>query len=111
MKKIMLISLFVLFVGSCDKNSELICGVEDPIRELEWLSKIVGKAEYDTTGHYTGNIYLLNYNNKQIIFTDMSMGSGGLYGYWFNCDGSPAIIDLDNPPNDKQMKLLYSNDG
>lgn len=111
MKKIILIGLFALLFGSCDNKRALICGVEDPISELNWLSEIVEKSENDTTGNYTGNIFLLNYNNQQIIFIDMPMGSGGLYGYWFNCDGSPAIIDLDNPPSDKQMKLLYSNIG
>ncbi len=109
MKKILLISLIAVQIISCNKENKLICNVEDPINELEWLNEIVSKAENDTTGNYQGDIYLETHNSNQVIFVDMSMDSGGLAGYWFNCDGSTLSIDKENPPIATKKNKLYTN--
>lgn len=94
---------------SCDKENKLVCNVKDPITELEWLSEIVSKTENDTTGNYTGTIYLETYKDSQVFYIDMAIGSGGLAGHWFNCDGSKLNIEIENPPVATHKNILYTN--
>jgi PBP1b-binding outer membrane lipoprotein LpoB len=111
MKKILLIGIIALVLTSCgkDNNENIICGVKDPIEDLEWLNKIVSIAMNDTTGNYIGSIYLENYNNNQVFYIDMSLGSGGLSGHWFNCNGSSLTIDNDNLPVATKDNVLFTN--
>ncbi len=112
MKKIFLISIIGLLLFSCNKNEAHVCGVEDPIAQLDWLSEIVTKAETDTTGNYKGSIYLGNYKDKTIIVCDMAMGSGAIMYHFFNCDGSNIIfVEPESPLAVKIYKneILYTN--
>jgi len=93
------------------KNS---CGTS----EFSWLQEIITKAEEDYKsrtyeGNYIGTMYLEEHQNKPVIFVNMSMGSGGIYGYLYHCDGSK--VDL-NPSevetffsNLKKDQIIYSN--
>ena len=94
---------------SCNKEIILVCNVKNPITELEWLNEIVSKAENDTTGNYAGTIYLETYKENQVFYIDMAIGSGGLAGHWFNCNGSKLNIEIDNPPILTRKKILYTN--
>jgi len=88
-KDFLIISLIVFLSLSCernDNNENLICGVKKPLEELEWLKELVQKAETDTTGHYKGTIYLEKIGNEDAFFVEMSMGSGGIKGAFYNCD-------------------------
>ena len=112
MKKILLISIMGLLLTSCDRNEELVCGVNDPITELGWLSELVSKAETDTTGNYIGSIYLGNYRGKTVFVSDMAMGSGAIAYYFFYCDGSNLIFSETESPLDVDIykdKILYTN--
>lgn len=64
-------------------------------------------AETDTTGNYFGSIYLEQYLGDDIIFVQMPMGSGGIYGYWYNCDGTQIVFE-DTTIFPKRDKLIYS---
>ena len=103
MKKTIFITL-VIFTAlqSCKKEDTNICGVEDPATELPWLAETIALAETDTTGNYYGTIYLEYYEEIPVFFTDMKMGSGGVIGYWFNCDGSTFTLE-------QEEFLVFSN--
>lgn len=109
MKKIFFISIIGLLLFSCDKNEPKFCDVEDPIAELGWLNEIVTKANNDTTGNYQGSIYAEEYKNQHVIYVDMALGSGGVAGYWFNCNGSSLSIETDKPPTATKKNKLFSN--
>jgi len=115
MKKIVILTLVIFLVLlACKKKEATVCGVDDPATQLPWLNEIITLAETDTTGNYYGTIYLEYYNNKPVFFTDMKMGSGGLIGYWFQCDGSTFTIDDRNEfltfsNNMKLNKIVYTN--
>ena len=79
-------------------KAEAICGTA----ELVWLQKIIEKAEEDKQdqvhqGNFMGRIYQGNYQNDYVIFVRMAMGSGGLYGYFYRCDGSQIDFSEDDP--------------
>jgi hypothetical protein len=105
MKKILLVIPFLLFL-SCDKESISICGCDKPEEELQWLKELIQKADTDTTGNYIGTIFLEEYNDEYIFFTDMAMGSGGLMGYWFDCEGNRIYPE---PAKTQIKKIIYSN--
>ncbi len=115
MKKLEILLLLFLFVQpSCKKEDASICNVDNPATGLPWLAQIISLAETDSTGNYWGTIYLEYYKGKPVFFTDMAMGSGGVIGYWFNCDGSNFILDnqtefLAFSSNMKLNKIIYSN--
>lgn len=107
-------SLLFLALLACKKEDTIICGVDDPATELSWLAEIIALAETDTTGNYLGTVYLEYYKNNPIFFTDMKMGSGGVIGNWFNCDGSTFIIEDINEfqtfsNNMRLDKIIYTN--
>lgn len=113
-KIVFIILVFFLALQSCKEEDTSICGVDDPATELPWLSEIIVMAEIDTTGNYQGTIYLEHYNNIPVFFTNMAMGSGGVIGYWFNCDGSTFTIDdqgkfLSFSNSMKLNKIIYTN--
>jgi hypothetical protein len=99
--------LLVLF--SCKKESPRICDVTNAQENLPWLKAIIDLSKTDTTGNYLGAIYAEKYLNKDIIFINMSMGSGGLSGYWYNCDGSSIIFPSGTIPPISKNRLIYSN--
>lgn len=104
--------LFIFFlsmlctVQSCDKNENTYveplknieaCGKTDPLNQLEWLNAIANKALSDKTGNYMGSIWIVSYNDVDLVITDMSLGSGGIYFHIFDCSGS-IVEDLDLVP-------------
>ena len=109
MKNIFLISIIGFLFFCCEKKETNICSTADPITQLDWLNEIVSNAESDTTGNYQGSIYVEENNGKQVIFVDMTLGSGGVAGYWYNCDGSTLPIDIKNPPKATKKNQLYTN--
>lgn len=90
------------------------CGASD----FSWLREIIIKAEEDNRsrtyeGNYIGTIYLEYHQNEPVIFVHMSMGSGGLYGYLYHCDGSKVDLDPSQVEtffsNLKKDQIIYSN--
>lgn len=92
------------------------CGTSD----LSWLEEIIVKAEEDNRsgtyqGNFMGTVYLEYYQNEPVVFVRMAMGSGGLYGYVYRCDGSR--VDFDNDPRQvetffskmKKNQIIYTN--
>jgi len=112
--------LLLLFQGCKDEVSPLeekgisqniveklnsVCGISD----LSWLEEIIVKAEEDNRsrtyqGNFIGTVYLEDYQNEPVIFVRMAMGSGGLYGYVYRCDGSS--VNFDNDPS--QVETFFS---
>ncbi len=93
------------------KNS---CGTS----EFSWLREIIIKAEEDYKsrkyqGNFIGTIYLEDQQNEPVIFVNMAMESGGIYGYLYHCNG--IRVDLDPSqvetffPNLKKDQIIYSN--
>ncbi|WKN46269.1 hypothetical protein [Tunicatimonas pelagia] len=98
-------------------KAETICNTT----ELTWLQEIVERAEEDKQsqvhqGNFTGRIYQGTYQNDYVIFVRMAMGSGGLYGYFYRCDGSQINFSKDNPDeveaflqSIEEGSLIYTN--
>ena len=79
--------------------------------ELVWLQEIIEKAEEDKRsmahqGNFLGTIYLETYQNEPLILVRMMMGSGGLYGYFYRCDGSQIDFSDANP---RQLELFFQS--
>lgn len=109
-----LLMLLILFWIGCKKENGTICDVNNPATELLWLAEIISLANTDSIGNYRGTIYLEYYKGNPVFFTDMKMGSGGVIGYWFNCDGSNFSIDDETEflafVNGMNLnKIIYSN--
>ena len=88
--------------------------------ELGWLQEIIEKAEEDKRsmahqGNFLGAIYQESYKDEVVIFVRMMMGSGGVYGYVYRCDGSR--VDFNNDPQEvesffqnlKEDQIIYKN--
>lgn len=140
MKPLLLSLLFILMIFTgirCTKNisnstdeqinlkiKEVVakanspCGSVDSDQSLQWLKDIVRKAEEDKRtkkylGNYMGKIFLTSYHNQPVFYITMILGSGGLYGYRYDCNGDNVTI----PPNDiitfdqnaQKGTLIYSN--
>ena len=115
MKKAYLIVILfcTVVIGSCKKEeitcgevekTESACGVKDPTNSLTWLKTIISKAEEDRInkthmGNYMGKIYLEEYEGQDLFYVTMMMGSGGVSGYVFRCDGS--IEDFNETPEER----------
>jgi len=108
MKRLLIISL-IFFICCCKKENQKICGVSDPQENLPWLKDIVELAKNDRSGNYWGSIYAEEYLDKDVIFIDMKMGSGGVIGYWYNCDGSLLEFPSGSVPPMTKKRLIYSN--
>jgi len=115
MKKQVLLALSILFcLFSCENRITKpdfvneACGCEDPTENIQWLKELVEKAETDSTGNYWGTIYLDEYMGNDIFFIMMPMGSGGVIGYWYNCDGT-SFVPEDSSYHMNLDKYIYSN--
>lgn len=93
--------LAALVLDSCRKETDSYivplknisaCGVNDPLNDLKWLNELANKSKDDTSGNYQGNIWIKNYQNKDVIITDFALNSGGIAFYTFNCDGTSVLI-------------------
>lgn len=85
---------------------ESACGTT----ELIWLQEIIEKAEEDKRsmahiGNFLGTIYQESYKGMTVILVRMAMGSGGVAGYVFRCDGSR--VDFNNDP--QEVELFFKN--
>lgn len=60
---------------------------------MPWLSEMLQKAEEDRLyqehmGQYTGYISVVQYKKEIYFYTTFPMGSGGIYAYIFDCNGT-----------------------
>ena len=87
--------LFLTLSWSCNDNKDEItaCGVHDPINDLPWLNEIVTLANDDDTGFYIGTIWLTSYEGQELFVTNMSLGSGGIMYWVFDCNGEHAPVE------------------
>lgn len=76
------------------ENAQIVCcGVQSPQQNLPWLADIIKKANtYED--QYLGTIWLENYKGKDIIVTDMGLGSGGLMYHIFDCSGNYLFLQM-----------------
>ncbi len=110
MKNLMIITITLLCLFACNKEAKTdleICGVDKPIEDIPWLAEIVAKAKTDKTGNYWGTIWIGKYSNQDIFIVDMSLGSGGVAYYFFDCKGN--YVTNVNINNVKFIKIIYSN--
>lgn len=112
MKKALSIIAIIFLFFSCEKsieNKQVIsaCGISEPQKNIEWLSKLIDKAEDDKTGNYMGTIWLEKYKGSDIFVTNMSMGSGAIAFYFFDCQGKSLIPE--SMSEMKFNKVVYSN--
>lgn len=127
MKTLFVILIVFAFCSGCNNKTEIenkinsgICGVNDPSKDLPWLKDIINKAEQDKSyktyqGNYMGKIYLETYKGNSVLLCDMAMGSGGIGGYVFQCDGTKE--EFNNDPKEvesffssvKKTIIIYSN--
>ena len=108
MKKVFLIimiSLGLFFLNSCEKpeNKICACGVKNPAKNLPWLAEFIKKAKNDTIGCCFGAMWLANCDGQDFFVTDMplygSPGSGSLLLKVFNCEGKREyeFIEYESP--------------
>lgn len=116
MKRVLSIIAIMLFFFSCEKNIEnkevnSACGINNPQKNIEWLSKLIDKAKSDKTGNYMGTIWLEKYKGDDIFVTNMALGSGGVAYYFFDCQGKSFIPESfpESIPDMKFNKIVYSN--
>ena len=124
MIKLLIAASFLLLVFNCCEEApslseqesisseamdrmESACGTT----ELAWLQEIIEKAEEDKQsriyqGNFMGAIYRESYQGKVVIFVRMPMGSGGLYGYFYHCDGSQVDFSDDDP---HEVELFFQS--
>lgn len=118
MKKIVLL-LSILIIFSCNDKEEdnyivpinniSACECDDPLNQLEWLNEIANKALIDKTGNYQGNIWIVSQEATDYIITDMMLGSGGVYHYYFDCSGDLITIPDEQFMNNIESALVDSN--
>jgi len=105
--------LLILFIicncNGVEKRDETFCGVTDPKNELIWLKEIIDIAETHQNVNYIGAIYAEEYMKNDVVYVEMSLGSGGLMGHWFNCDGTALVFTPENLPKATKNKLIYKS--
>ncbi|MEA4903580.1 MAG: hypothetical protein VB075_11055 [Petrimonas sp.] len=112
MKKVLGVIAIIFFFFSCERNIEnkeviSACGINEPQKNIEWLSKLIDKAKNDKTGNYMGTIWLEKYKGNDIFITNMSMGSGAIAFYFFDCQGNSFV-----PESFSEIKfntVIYTN--
>jgi hypothetical protein len=121
--KFILIGIITLLILSCDKNEKdnyiapcgkiidfRACDVNDIGNNLKWLNDIIVTSKNDKSGNYLGRIWYKKYNEQDIIVTDMSLGSGGVAYYCFNCSGENIIIeDMNFYHSLSEKDILWTN--
>jgi hypothetical protein len=66
----------------------MACGINQPHKNLPWLSAWIKKAETDKTGNCWGTIWLVRYKDQDLFVTDMMLGSGGVLYWIMDCSGN-----------------------
>jgi hypothetical protein len=108
--QLQLLCVMMLFGCGNDLIDPIYCGVNNPIKDIEWLASLVSKATNDTTGEYSGNIWITTYENKDYIISDMSMGFGGNIFRCYNCRGEiDNVSDYNFFNNLNDDDIVYSN--
>jgi hypothetical protein len=105
-----ILSFFILL--NCDgieEKDEPFCGVSDPAIDLIWLKEIIDIAETHQNVNYIGAIWAEEYLKNDVVYVEMSLGSGGLPGHWFNCDGTALKITPGNVPSATKKQLIYKS--
>ena len=104
-----LVFCIIVNCNGVEKQKETFCGVADPKNELIWLKEIIDIAETHQDINYIGAIYAEEYLGNDVIYIAMMLGSGGLPGHWFNCDGTALKITPGNSPNNTKKRLIYKS--
>lgn len=101
MRKIIILATIVLLFTYCKKKDTKICECDDPTTELQWLNELIQKAETDTIGLYTGQIYFDVINSEGLFFVLMELDSmNGDIHHWFNCAGEKMNFEFHEEPRD-----------
>ncbi|MFZ5941759.1 MAG: hypothetical protein ACOYXB_14410 [Bacteroidota bacterium] len=114
MKNINLMLLgFLFLLSSCGNYIDYVfvdqaCGCDDPAGNIGWLKELIEIAEADTTGNYWGTIYMEEYMGSDVFLVTFDMQSGGVFGYWYNCDGT-SFVPEDSLCSMTLSKVIYSN--
>ena len=96
MKKIVLLILIVClangFYACKDKHQDYICGVKDPVTELEWLKDWIKKAEINENNYYDLSvIYLETFNSQPVFYIDLHFASCLICNVYY-CDGTKVAF-------------------
>jgi hypothetical protein len=105
-----ILSFFILLnCRRIEVKDETFCGVSDPGNDLPWLKEIIDIAETHQNVNYIGAIWAEEYLKNDVVYVEMSLGSGGLLGHWFNCDGTALKITPGNAPSATKKQLIYKS--
>ncbi|MBB1287402.1 hypothetical protein HRH25_23705 [Flavisolibacter sp. BT320] len=94
------------------------CNSLSPEQSLQWLNDIIKKAEEDRLtkkhmGNYMGKIFLTSYQTRPVFYIKMTLGSGGIYAYIYDCNGNSVSIAGNEMTSFEQQAqqgtLIYSN--
>lgn len=114
MKKIVLLIVIVCLANgfySCkDKHQDYICGVKDPVTELEWLKDLINKAEINENHEYDlCVIYLETFNSQPVFYIYTS--SSCVYCNVYYCDGTKVQFTIESvtefSKNLKKDKIIW----
>lgn len=108
-KKLKRITYFLLMMPLCvmtlgagcnDENSSIVCGIEDPLTECEWLKDIKTTLEEDSNVSSAG-IVIYRLNGEDYIYVQKSTNSA--YDFpntIFDCEGNEKYKCGGNQPID-----------
>jgi hypothetical protein len=115
MKKIVILIVIVCLANgfySCkDKHQDYICGVKDPVTELEWLKEWIKKAEINENHYYDLSVIYLETFNSQPVFYIYISASSCLFCEVYYCDGTKvkftteSLTEFSN--NLKKDKIIW----
>ncbi len=118
MKNILAIIFLCIITWSCNKSLDTskitVCGVNDPKKNIPWLTELIQKAEDKNADlPYVGTIWIVKYKGQDIIVSDISlMRSSSLMYHCFDCSGNLIKID-DSEDFFEHMKkngvIIFSN--
>ena len=93
---LLVFGILTLSVIACKKDQRPVkaCGVEDPVKNLQWLKQKADSLKANTMG---GRIMLFTYEGQDYFAVSLTPLSCA-YCFWFSCDGTQI-----NGPDDTTL--------
>ena len=108
--KIMFLLLFPVLLGAgCDKEESLsVCGIKDPLVDLDWLRDLKTKLEEDTDIS-SAKIVLYRLDSDDFIYVQKNIRFGHDFpNSIYNCEGGEEYVCGGNQPVD-DCTTFFSN--
>ncbi len=87
--------LSILSSLTCKRDNPICgCGVEDPVKKLQWINSTVEYYKNETDANWDEvNLYMFDYKNSNaFIFETKKIGAYDMPTSIFNCEGNIIFI-------------------